>query len=161
MVFAEEMKSEFEMSIARKLTYFLGFQVKQLKDGIFLSQSKYAREFVKKFGLESTKHYKTPMATSINLSKNKSENGVDETLYRIMIGSLLFLIASGPDIAFNVGACARYQACFRESHLMFLNMLLDTFAGTLELGLWYSFDTHADVACYTVLIGLVMLMIEF
>ncbi|KAL6315979.1 hypothetical protein AAG906_014904 [Vitis piasezkii] len=82
------------------------FQVKQLKDGIFLSQSKYAREFVKKFGLESTKHYKTPMASSTKLSKDKSENEVDETLYRSMIGSFLFLIASRLDIAFSVGACA-------------------------------------------------------
>ena len=52
LVFAKEIKSEFEMSIAGKLIYFLGFQVKQLKDGIFLSQSKYVKELVKKFGLE-------------------------------------------------------------------------------------------------------------
>ena len=66
--FAKEMKSEFEMSMVGELTYFLLFQVKQLKDGIFLSQSKYARELVKKFWLESTKHFRTPMLTNLNVT---------------------------------------------------------------------------------------------
>ena len=70
--FAKEMKSEFEMSMVKELTYFLGFQVKQLKNGIFLSQSKYARELVKKFGFESTKHFRTPMLTNLKLSKDES-----------------------------------------------------------------------------------------
>ncbi|RVW84559.1 Copia protein [Vitis vinifera] len=73
--FAKEMKSEFEMSMVRELTYFLGFQVKQLKDGIFLSQSKYARELVKKFGFESTKHFWTPMPINLKLSKDESGKG--------------------------------------------------------------------------------------
>ena len=67
---AKEMKSRFEMSMVEELTYFLGFQVKQLKDEIFLSQSKYARELVKKFGLESTKHFRTPMPSNLKLSKD-------------------------------------------------------------------------------------------
>ena len=82
--------------------------MKQLKDGIFLSQSKYARELVKKFGLESTKHFRTPMPTNLKLSKDESGKGVEETLYRSMIGSILYLIASRPNIAFNIGVCARY-----------------------------------------------------
>ncbi|XP_059599385.1 retrovirus-related Pol polyprotein from transposon RE1 [Vitis vinifera] len=147
--FAKEMKSEFEMSMVGELTYFLGFQVKQLKDGIFLSQSKYARELVKKFGLESTKHFRTPMPTNLKLSKDESGKGVEETLYRSMIGSLLYLTASRPDIAFSVGVCARYQACPKESHLIALKRIIRYIAGTLELGLWYPFDTHSDVACYT------------
>ena len=65
------MKSEFKMSMVEKLTYFLGFQVKQLKDGIFLSLSKYARELVKKFGLESIKHFMTPMLSNLKLSNDK------------------------------------------------------------------------------------------
>ena len=69
------MKSEFEMSMVGEFTYFLGFQMKQLKDGIFLSQSKYARELVKKFGLESTKHFRTPMPINLKLSKDESKKG--------------------------------------------------------------------------------------
>ncbi|KAJ9682774.1 hypothetical protein PVL29_018656 [Vitis rotundifolia] len=147
--FAKEMKSEFEMSMVGELTYFLGFQEKQLKDGIFLSQSKYVRELVKKFGLESTKHFRTPMPTNLKLSKDESEKGIEETLYRSMIGSLLYLTASRPDIAFSVGVCAKYQACPKESHLIALKRIIRYIAGTLELGLWYPFDTHSDVACYT------------
>ncbi|KAJ9705776.1 hypothetical protein PVL29_003735 [Vitis rotundifolia] len=147
--FAKEMKSEFEMSMVGELAYFLGFQVKQLNDGIFLSQSKYARELVKKFGLESTKHFRTPMPTNLKLSKDESGKWVEETLYRSMIGSLLYLTASRPDITFSVGVCARYQACPKESHLIALKCIIRYIAGTLELGLWYPFDTHSDVACYT------------
>ena len=73
--FAKNMKSEFEISMVGELTYFLGFQVKQLKDGIFLSQSKYARELVKKFGLESNKHFRTPMPINLKLSKDESKKG--------------------------------------------------------------------------------------
>ena len=69
--FAKKMKSEFEMNLVGELTYFLDFKVKQLKDGIFLSQPKYAKELVKKFGLESTKHFRTPMPTNLKLSKDE------------------------------------------------------------------------------------------
>ena len=123
--------------------------MKQLKDGIFLSQSKYARELVKKFGLKSTKHFRTPMVTNLKLSKNESRKEVEETLYRSMIGSLLYLNASKPNVAFSVGVCARYQACPKESHLIALKRIIRYITGTLELGPWYPFDTHSDVACYT------------
>ena len=75
--FAEKMKKEFEMSIAGELNFLLGLQIKQLKNGIFLSQSKYARELVKKFGLESTKHSKTPMSTTTKLCKDISEKDAE------------------------------------------------------------------------------------
>ncbi|RVX14566.1 Retrovirus-related Pol polyprotein from transposon RE2 [Vitis vinifera] len=122
--FAKEMKTESEMSMVGELTYFLGFQVKQLKDGIFLSQSKYARELVKKFGLESTKYFKTPTPINLKLSKDESGNGVKETLYKSMIGSLLYLTTSRSDIAFSVGVCARYQACPKESHFIALKRII-------------------------------------
>ena len=135
--FAKERKNEFEMSMVRELTYFLSFQVKQLNDGIFLSQSKYARELVKKFGLESTKYFKTPTPINLKLSKDESGNGVKETLYKSMIGSLLYLTTSRSDIAFSVGVCARYQACPKESHFIALKRIIRYIAGTLELCLWY------------------------
>ncbi|KAL6318273.1 hypothetical protein AAG906_035816 [Vitis piasezkii] len=89
------------------------------------------------------------MATSKKQSKDEFRKGLDETLYRSMIGSLLYLIASRPDITFSVGVCARYLACPRESHLITLKHVIRYIVGTLELGLWYPFDTHADVAFYT------------
>ena len=67
--FAEEMKIEFEMRRVGELTFFLGLQIRQLKDEIFLSQSKYAKELVKKFGLESSKHFRTPMNAILSLAR--------------------------------------------------------------------------------------------
>ena len=64
--FSEEMKKDFEMSMVGELTFFLGLQVKQKKEGIFVSQEKYARNIVKKFGLDSKKHVSTPMSSSTN-----------------------------------------------------------------------------------------------
>ena len=100
------MKKEFEMSMVGKLTFFLGLQVKQKKEGIFISQEKYTRNLVKKFGLDSKKHDSTPMSSSTKLNLDPSRVKVSPTLYRSIIGSLLYLMASRPDIAFSVGVCA-------------------------------------------------------
>ena len=102
--FFKEMMTEFKMSMVGELTFFLGFQIRQLKDGIFLSQSNYDRKLVIKFGLESTKHSRTPMGTSTKLSKDAFRKFVEQNLYRSMIGSLLYLTASPFDISFSVGA---------------------------------------------------------
>ena len=96
----------------------------QLKDDIFLCKSKYARELVKKFGLESTKHSRTPMSTTTKLSKDVSGKDVGQKLYRSMIGSLLYLTKSHPDISFSVGTCAIYQANPKESHLTFVKRII-------------------------------------
>ena len=104
------MKKEFEMSMVGELLFFLGLQVKQRKDGIFISQEKYTRNLVKKFGLDSKKHASIPMSSSTKLSIDHSGVEVSPTLYRSIIGSLLYLMASRADIAFSVGVCARYQA---------------------------------------------------
>ena len=85
--FFEEMKKEFEMSMVGEVTFFLGLQVKQNKEGIFISQEKYARNIVKKFGLDSKKHASTPMSLSTNLNVDSSRVEVSPTLYRSIIGS--------------------------------------------------------------------------
>ena len=106
--FWEEMKKEFEMSMVGELNYFLGLQVKQRKDGIFISQKKYAKNLVKRFNLDSKKHASTPMSSSIKLSLDLANVEVDLTLYRSMMGSLLYLTTSRPDIAFSVEVCAQF-----------------------------------------------------
>ena len=105
------------MSMVGELNYFLGLQVKQRKDGIFISQEKYAKNIIKRFGLDSKKHTSTPMSSSVKLSLDVVVVDVDLTLYRSMIGSLFYLIASRPVIAFSVEVCARFQATPKESHL--------------------------------------------
>ena len=94
------------MSMMGELTYFLGLQVKQRKDGIFISQEKYAQNLVKRFGLDSKKHTSTPMSSSAKLRHDAASVEVDPTLYQSMIGSLLYLTASRPNITFSVGVCA-------------------------------------------------------
>ena len=88
--FVNQMKNEFEMSMVGELTYFLGLQVQQMNDGIFICQSKYAKNLVKKFDLETSKCLKTPMGTNDKLSKDDNGVSVDPTLFRSMIESLLY-----------------------------------------------------------------------
>ena len=108
--FAYLMKSEFEMSMMGELTYFLGLQVKQLKEGIFICQSKYALDMVKKFNLEGFgKEVKTPLPSGLRMGYAKDDQRISDSKYRKLIGSLLYITASRPDIQFAVGLCARYQ----------------------------------------------------
>ena len=96
--FPELMQAEFEMSMMGELKFFLGLQVKQCKDRIFIYQQKYIKEILKKFNMEGSKPMKTPMHPSSILTKDESGKKVDQTVYRGMIGSLLYLTASRPDI---------------------------------------------------------------
>jgi hypothetical protein len=137
-MFVNQMQSEFEMSLVGELTYFLGLQVKQMEDTIFISQSKYAKNIVKKFGMENANHKRTPAATHLKLSKDEHGVSVDQSLYRSMIGSLLYLTASRPDISFAVGVCARYQAEPKMSHLNQVKRILKYVSGTSDYGILYS-----------------------
>ena len=143
------MKKEFETSMVGELTFFLGLQVKQRKEGIFISQEKYAQNIVKKFGLDFKKHASTPMSSSTKLNVDSSGVEVSSTLYRSIIRSLLYLTASRPDIAFSVGVCARYQVALKESHLTAVKRIIRYVNGTSDYGLWYSKDSNAYLAGYS------------
>jgi hypothetical protein len=108
--FGEMMSREFEMSMIGELSFFLGLQIKQLKEGTFVCQSKYVRDIFKKFGMEDAKPIKTPMATNGHLDLGEGGKAVDLNLYRSMIGSFLYLTTSRPDIMFSVCMRARFQA---------------------------------------------------
>jgi hypothetical protein len=90
------------MSMMGELTYFLGFQVKQLKDDTFISQTKYTQDLLKRFGMKDAKPAKTPMGTDGHVDLNKEGKSVDQKAYRSMIGSFLYLCASRPDIMLSV-----------------------------------------------------------
>ena len=102
------MQIEFEMSMIGKLNYFLGLQIWQNDSDIFISQSKYANDIVKKFGLESACSVRTPMSPNVKLTINLLGKSVDPTLYRSMIGSFLYLTTNRPNISYNIGVCSRY-----------------------------------------------------
>jgi hypothetical protein len=135
--FVKQMQSEFEMSLVGELTYFLGLQIKQMEDTIFISQSKYARNIVKKFGMENATHKRTPAPTHLKLTKDEKGISVDQSLYRSMIGSLLYLTASRPDITYAVGVCARYQADPKVSHLTQVKRILKYVNGTSDYGIMW------------------------
>ena len=136
------MKKEFEMSVVEELNYFLGLQVKQWKDEIFISQEKYAKNLVKRFGLDSKKLASTPMSSFIKLSFDPTGVEVDPILYRSIIGSLLYLTTSRPDIAFSVGECARFQATPKESYVTAVKRIIRYVNGTSDYGIWYSRDSN-------------------
>ncbi|XP_065627966.1 uncharacterized mitochondrial protein AtMg00810-like [Quercus suber] len=119
-----------------ELNYFLRLQVKQQEDGIFISQEKYTKNLVKRFGLDSKKHISIPMSSSAKLSLDAASVEVDPTLYRSMIGSLLYLTASRLDITFNLGVCARFQAAPKESHLTVVKRIIRYINGTFDYGIW-------------------------
>ena len=106
--YQRDMQGEFEMSMMGELNYFLGLQIKQLQNGTFLNQSKYCRDVLKKFEMDSCKEASTPIATSCYLDTDEHGIAVDQTKFRGLIGSLLYLTKSRPDITFVVCMCARF-----------------------------------------------------
>ena len=147
--FAKLMQSRYEMSMMGELSFFLGLQVNQRKDGIFICQSKYIRDLLKKYHLEDSSPAKTPMPTATKLDKDETGKKVDITGYRGMIGSLLYLTASRPDIMFATCLCARFQSDPRESHLIAVKRIFRYLKGTPNLGIWYPKDTGFDLIGYT------------
>ncbi|MCI13171.1 gag-pol polyprotein [Trifolium medium] len=129
------------MSLVGELTFFLGLQVKQMEGSIFISQSKYAKNIVKKFGMENASHKRTLAATHLKLTKDEKGVDVDQSQYRSMIGSLLYLTASRPDITFVVDVCARYQSEPKMSHLTQVKRILKYVNGTCDYGILY---THGE-----------------
>ena len=105
--------------------------------GTFVSQDKYLKDILKKFDMENCKPNKTPMATNAHLNLDVEGKSVDQSLYHFMIGSLLYLTASRPDIMFSVCLCARFQANPKESHLSALKRILRYLKHTPNIGLWY------------------------
>ena len=146
--FAKSMSQEFEMSQMGELSFILGLQIKQREDDIFISQEKYAKELVKKFGLENAKEAKTPMSTNSKLDLDEQGKTVDSRQYRGMIGSLLYLTASRPDLMLSVCVCARFQSLPKESHMCLVKRIIRYVRGTLDLGLWYPRGSHFDLVGY-------------
>ena len=106
--FSRIMTKRFEMSMMGELKFFLGFQIKQMKEGTFICQTKYIKDMLKKFDMSDAKPIKTPMAIKGHLDLNEEGKSVDQKAYRSMIGSLLYLCTSRPDIMLSVCMCARF-----------------------------------------------------
>eukprot|EP00253_Pinus_taeda_P013309 PITA_13309 len=147
-VFQKDRQKEFEMSLLGELTYFLGFQIQQNKDGIFLSQTKYLKQILKKYGMEDSKPVCTPMVTGCSLSANDELAAVHQPTYRSMIGSLLYLTGTRPDIMHAVGMVGRFQANPKETHLHAVKRIIKYLQGTQNYGLWYPRDADLTLHAY-------------
>jgi hypothetical protein len=112
------MIDKFEMSMMGELEFFLGFEVKQLKGGTFVNQAKYTQDMLKRFKVIGVNGAKTHMPTKVNIDLDPNGKEVDQKLYSSMIGSLLYLCTSRPDIMLSVGVCAHFQVAPKKSHLV-------------------------------------------
>ncbi|GJT86732.1 retrovirus-related pol polyprotein from transposon TNT 1-94 [Tanacetum coccineum] len=136
------------MSMMGQISFFLGLQISQNPRGIFINQSKYANEILKKFDLHKSDPVDTPMVERTKLDEDLSGIPVDQTQYRSMIGSLMYLIASRPDLVFVVCMCARYQSKPTKKHLEAVKRVFRYLQGTINMGLWYPKDTAMALTAY-------------
>ena len=133
--FTKDMQNEFEMSLLGELNSLLGLQISQLDDGIFISQSKYIKEMLKKFGMEDCKPVNTPMITGYKLRKDDESKEVYQKLYISMIGSLLYVTASRPYVMQAIGQVARFRAKSKEARVLVIKRIFRYLKGTIEFGL--------------------------
>ncbi|GJZ65520.1 retrovirus-related pol polyprotein from transposon TNT 1-94 [Tanacetum coccineum] len=147
-LFAKIMCSKFKMSMMGKISFFLGLQISQSPRGIFINQSKYALESLKKYGFDSCDPVDTPMVEKSKLDEDKEGKAVDPSHYRGMIGTLLYLIASRPDLQFSICMCARYQARPTKKHLHAVKRIFRYLRGTVNQGLWYPKDSSIALTAF-------------
>nr|GEX46961.1 uncharacterized mitochondrial protein AtMg00810-like [Tanacetum cinerariifolium] len=143
------MKGEFQMSVMGELTFFLGLQVQQRPDGIFINQDKYVQEILNKFDLRSVRTATTPYEAPKPKSKNDSDSPVNVYLYRSMIGSLMYLTTSRPDIMFAVSACSRNQVTPTTSNLEAVKKIFKYLKVQPKLGLWYPRESPLVLEAYS------------
>eukprot|EP00253_Pinus_taeda_P013863 PITA_13863 len=147
--FPKNISKEFEMSMIVELSYFLGLQVSQTTVGMFISQAKYLKDMLKRYGMADCAPMSTPMTTDCKLSKDDDSPSIDETHYRSIIGALVYLTATRSDIMQVVGKVRRFQSAPKQSHLLAVKRILIYLKGTPDFGLWYPKRSTLTVTAYT------------
>lgn len=132
-----------------ELSFFLGLQVSQLEKGIFISQTKYAKEMLKRFQMNECKPIGTHMETSCKLKQEFDQPDVEHTMYKSMIGSLLYLTTTRPDIMHFVCLVSRFQSSPKQSQLEAIKRILKYISGTIDFGLWYPRHNDFTLIAYT------------
>jgi hypothetical protein len=122
--FQEMMENEFQMFIMEELTFFLGIQVKQTNEGIFIHQAKYTKDLMKKFNMAEVKPMSTPMSVATTLDPDENGEAIDQREYMSMIDSLLYLTLIRPDIQFTVCLGALFRSSPHSSHQMAVQQIL-------------------------------------
>nr|GFB05063.1 uncharacterized mitochondrial protein AtMg00810-like [Tanacetum cinerariifolium] len=137
-----------EMTMIGKISFFLGLHISQSPRGIFINQLKYALESLKKYGFESGDPVDTPMVEKSKLDEDKEGKAADPLHYRGMIGTLIYLTASRPDLQFAICMCARYQARPTEKYLHVVKRIFRYLRGTVNQGLWYPKDSLISLTTF-------------
>jgi hypothetical protein len=147
------MENEFQMSMMGELTFFLGIQVKQTMEGIFIHQAKYMKDLMKKFNIAELKLVSTPISMAAALDPDENDEAIDQREYKSMISSLLYLMTTRPDIQFAMCLCA----CFRLPHALQIRRQFGKFSGIpntlLCLGFGILLDLHLILLGFLILIS--------
>jgi hypothetical protein len=146
------MESEFHMSMMGELTFFLGIQVKQMKQDTFVHQAKYTKDLIKKFNMVELKPVSTPINSAASLGPDEDGEAVEQREYKSVIGTLLYLTATRPDIQFVVKLCARFQASPCSSHQTTVQRVFRYLKHTPEFGIWYFASSSLDLVGFFMLI---------
>ena len=147
--FKKAMTKEFEMTDIGLMAYYLGIQVKQQEDGIFISQEGYAKKILKKFKMNDCKPISTPIECGSKLSKHDEEKKVDTTLFKSLIGSLRYLTCTRPDILYATGLISRYMENPTTTHFKAAKRILRYLKGTINFGLFYSTTNDYKLVGYS------------
>ena len=148
-LFKEAMKKEFEMTDLGLMKYFLGIEVNQNENGIFISQAKYANDVLKRFNMLNCKSAPTPIVTGLKLSKNDEGHNVDPKLYKRLVGSLMYLTATRPDIMYSVSLISRFMESPKDTHWNAGKRILRYVNGTRNFGILYSCSNEFKLIGYT------------
>jgi hypothetical protein len=147
--FKESMMNTFDMTDLGKMRYFLGIEVTQNEQGIFMCQEKYAKEILERFNMEKSNSVCSPIVAGTKLSKHDKGDEVDPTQFKQMVGSLMYLTATRPDLMFAVNLIARFMEHPVENHLMAAKRILRYIRGTQELGILYKKGSQAELIAYS------------
>ena len=147
--FREAMTSQFEMTDLGLMSYFLGLEVKQTDNGIFISQQKYANDILKRLKMESLKPIRTPVIERLELKKEGTGELVNPTYFKSIVGSLRYLASTRPDITYGVGIISRFMEKPYQSHLQAAKRILRYVSGTRDHGILYSYTDNFDLLGYT------------
>eukprot|EP00253_Pinus_taeda_P025349 PITA_25349 len=147
--FKTVMKDEFEMTDMGLLRYFLGIEVDQNENGIFISQARYINEVLSRFNMQECKAAITPTVMGLKLSKEDISKDFDPSLYKSIVGSLMYLTATRPDIMFAVSLISTFMERPKEAHWQAEKRILRYVKGTKKFGILYNVSEHSDLVGYT------------
>jgi hypothetical protein len=137
------------MSMMGELTFFLGIQVKQMKQGTFVHQAKYMKDLMNMFNMAELKSMSTQMSMATVLDPGENGKAIYQREYKSTIGSLLYLMVTRPDIQYAVSLCACFQASPCSSHRIAVQQIFRYIKYTLEFGIWYSASSSLDLVGFS------------